>query len=629
MHSLPPVQKRSAREKARAALEALLAMSSDEYVELAFSAASLSNGYQFDDEAFAAATAFDERHQGFSSEARGHLLQLEITPTDLGVRHRFKTSVVDVRRNRYFTRETVDGVRRIKPSRRRKRNPWSLETSCWKDRKRLGNSKDFFETPDAIRKLFMADWGMAVRSHELAWYIVKCQNEPQTWRDLDRHGSFGEVEEVREALWRHYHALYGAFDYYAVLYSENENAPGEPDVFNMSFNAFMQFVEHNGMTSKRLGPGEFETIWAIVNAVDKNTGAEDKHNKGKFLNRQEFLQCLVRCAVAVYVKRGTIGDVSDSVNQLFCTNLLPTLHPYAMQNSNAFRKRFCYIQPTSNVLEAHLASLRTLYELYAEVSDDQRDALKDDALMSIGEWMAFCKHVGLFEARQLSFLQAKYIFIWSRIRSVEDLSDAQEIRLRHMFFEDFLEGLVRMALMIALPTDMEIEEVNAADAGDFLISMQADDPNTFAQFVTERKPSHKDPDGTDYDEKEYGYAWKRVEHLIQFLVRTIEFNTSAINDDGKADGVVQANEAAKFIRQRTLGRDISRRAGSLAGTDFVLAMENAKSKAITTAAAIKIQMANRAKRARAKVAERRRLKEEQERAGGEDATAEDEFATTS
>ena len=52
------------------------------------------------------------------------------------------------------------------------------------------------------------------------------------------------------------------------------------------------------------------------------------------------------------------------------------------------------------------------------------------------------------------------------------------------------------------------------------------------------------------------------------------------------------------------------RAGSLAGTDFVQAMENAKSKAIVAAAAVMIQMYHRAKLARAKVEAKRRAKQE-------------------
>ena len=58
-----------------------------------------------------------------------------------------------------------------------------------------------------------------------------------------------------------------------------------------------------------------------------------------------------------------IGDVSDAVNQLITTNLLGGMSksaPHALQSSNAFRTRFCYIEATSMVLEANHASLKAL-----------------------------------------------------------------------------------------------------------------------------------------------------------------------------------------------------------------------------------------------------------------------------
>ena len=58
-----------------------------------------------------------------------------------------------------------------------------------------------------MRRLFLADWNVAVRSHELGWYIVKCHHEPSTWRDLDRAADHDEVGEVREALWLHHHKV--------------------------------------------------------------------------------------------------------------------------------------------------------------------------------------------------------------------------------------------------------------------------------------------------------------------------------------------------------------------------------------------------------------------------------------
>ena len=55
-------------------------------------------------------------------------------------------------------------------------------------------------------------------------YIVKCQNDPTSWKGLSKESAFGEVDEVREALWQHHRLVYNAYDHYACLYSESEHA---------------------------------------------------------------------------------------------------------------------------------------------------------------------------------------------------------------------------------------------------------------------------------------------------------------------------------------------------------------------------------------------------------------------
>lgn len=72
----------------------------------------------------------------------------------------------------------------------------------------------------------------------------------------------------------------------------------------------------------------------------------------------------------------------------------------------------------SNVLELHRKSLKSLYNVYAEVSQNAKDAFRDDDLMSIGEWLHFVDHIGLKESGQLTVAAAKNIFLWSRIRGV-------------------------------------------------------------------------------------------------------------------------------------------------------------------------------------------------------------------
>jgi len=476
---------------------------------------------------------------------------------------------------------------------------WHLEDSIW--------GKERFQTKEDSRKMFLLDWDLAVRSHELGWFIVKCHNDPSQWRDLDRNGIHDEVDEVREVLWEYQAVLNGAFDYYAALFSEAEVTAGEPDIYHISFNGFMAWVEQCKLLSRRCPHGEFETIFSIVNATDRCTSVEEKFNSKTALNRQEFLQCIVRCAVAVYVKRGQIGDVSDAVRQLMVANLVGHLPPRAFQNSNAFRRRFCYNQRTSAVLEDHETSLRSLYTVYAEVSNRPEDTLKDASLMSVGEWLSFLSHLGLLETGQLTALSAKYIFLWSRIPIKRDTSEAAESSVRHLRFHDFLEAVVRTALSIALPTDVELEEAGARDAGEFMLALQSASPVDFQAFLTSHRPKHTDPNGSDFEKHAAQPVERCVDHFIRLVVRIVEHNTcdsAALEED--VPGSVDPNEAAKFLKRRLASKPLQKVSpSSLCTIDFTEVLENAAFRSLRTAAATTIQLMYWMRQAKRRVAAHR------------------------
>ena len=165
-----------------------------------------------------------------------------------------------------------------------------------------------------------------------------------------------------------------------------------------------------------------------------------------------------------------------------------------------------------------------------------------------------------------------------------------------------------MAMTIALPTDFDVFEAQASDAGELLLAMHAKQPKAFHKFLQTHKPQHKDPDGSDWDAHKQQEVWRCVEHLIKLLVRTVEFNTSAKVNAAVADGAIQAEEAAKFLRKRASGQHLEQVEGSLGDTDFFASMDNAASMIITTAAAMKIQMASRLAKARRKIAARKAQK---------------------
>lgn len=133
--------------------------------------------------------------------------------------------------------------------------------------------------------------------------------------------------------------------------------------------------------------------------------------------------------------------------------------------------------------------------------------------------------------------EATLAFVWSRMRCVDESSDASRRKLVHLSFEDFLEFLVRVSTMKALPTDAEIAAAGCADAGAFILGLQLFDANRYESFVA---------DHTGRWDKELPQPIDRcVDHLIHLIIKTIEASAAA----GSTDGKVSQREFTRFIEQ--------------------------------------------------------------------------------
>eukprot|EP00966_Prymnesium_polylepis_P187202 4339584-Prymnesium_polylepis.2 len=430
------------------------------------------------------------------------------------------------------------------------RQKWRLADSVWAPRAREGNCKDFLETEEGLSRMFRVDWEFAIRGHGLEKWIMKNDDEAHTWRDSDGNNIHDEVDEVFQTLDKYKRTIYGAFDYYCCITAEDElGSKGrityEADVFNMSFNAYQEFAREMNLYSKTLRREDHGVIFSQINSVEWATKDLDKNNKLRAFNRQEFVQALVRIAIAKYVICGRIPDISDACEQLMRVDLGGRLPPEALQNSNTFRLRCCYTEKVDQALLRHMTSLRKLYKHYSQVNQNLSDVLNSMQLMSVGEWMCVCDHLGLFATEQITPTQARLIFMWSRHRAVDDYSDESEIRLRHMFFEDFMEGMLRVATMMALPNDDDLSAMRCKDAGEYLLAMQETSPNEFKNFVKTRRQ--------DWDKPPRQAVGRCFQHLMDYTVRLIERSVGSKRqvdkkrDSMQADGTVDDREVTKFI----------------------------------------------------------------------------------
>jgi hypothetical protein len=105
-------------------------------------------------------------------------------------------------------------------------------------------------------------------------------------------------------------------------------------------------------------------------------------------------------------------------------------------------------------------------------------------------------------------------FVFSRLRVIDEESERGKPKLSTLSFEDFLEALVRVATMKALPTYAELALLGARDAGTFLIGLRAKNPTGYAAFVKARERGWEDTLRQPIQ--------RCLEHLLSLLLRTIE-----------------------------------------------------------------------------------------------------------
>lgn len=117
-------------------------------------------------------------------------------------------------------------------------------------------------------------------------------------------------------------------------------------------------------------------------------------------------------------------------------------------------------------------------------------------------------------------------------------------------FTDFLEVIVRMATLKALPTDEEIAEADVEDAGDFLLRLRSSDPLAYKHFLTACTPTFGQPPRQG--------VHRSVEHVCNLIMRTIAAVVATAGDPRKAVKDMD-NLTLEDVR---LFKEIGRRGGS-------------------------------------------------------------------
>ena len=481
-------------------------------------------------EAVQAARKFDVGLVALSGRVERLHTTLEEDPTHTLAEECLGVAMRELYRHRYFVPElAAKAAGKIKIKQKPKKK-WRLEESIWARRVRTSDSKAFLDSDECERARFEIDWQEAL-SHKLEGFIIKTDKKekgaPPATRGGARGGQAGgdapapgchpEVLEVRDVLWEHHDQLYMTFFYYA----SQEN---KPNVFMINYLSYQRFYEDCSLAvagSIGCQPRNLDQMFVAINASGKGTEhAKEKHNDQHSLNRQEFLQLLVRVAYARYIMTGQVHDVSDAVRMVVEQDVLSNVAPECLHDLNTFREHYCYLEEVDHVLRRHETSLRALYKEFSKDLDPSRVLEKTYVVMGYDEWIGFLQSVHVIDmgfgetsTQFCSHRHGTLAFVWSRmavIGSEED--DAVVLKTQNLLFEDFLEALVRVSTMVGWPTDAEIEEAGYTDAGEFLLNLRQFS-NVYDRFMA----TH----ATSWDQEPRQPIERCVDHLIAWIIRVV------------------------------------------------------------------------------------------------------------
>jgi hypothetical protein len=351
------------------------------------------------------------------------------------------------------------------------------------------------------------------------------------------------------------------------------------------------------------GPCTLRGQFVVLNAAASSAKASDEFNHMRGLNRQEFLCMLVRAAVMCYVMKGVTQDVVEALRMLLA-DVIPrvrALEPAALTPANEFRRANCYTKATSNCLQTHAGVLRMIFDCYTTGKEGKgadggrREALEFNATNLLGlvrrllsiqrplsvaltlvagcwpvawaagrlpwlsseatqsrlacaqdEWHDFLNDFALID-EQLTEREATRCFVGCRLRVVNEGSKHGRKRLLQLSYEDFLEALVRIATLKALPTDIDVhdgvvlgggsERHQCADGGELLLHLMSQGPVVYASFLRSHEPpAHGPPLQPTH---------RALHHLCCYLIRALPHEN--ISSDVRALGAkVSLGLVSKF-----------------------------------------------------------------------------------
>ena len=187
------------------------------------------------------------------------------------------------------------------------------------------------------------------------------------WKQCNLHRLFKDnvdlnLAALRESCRKYFpeiatiHRQYAAQSF-AIYAASGRNA----DVATITWSGFSKFAHDCNLIDEKVEGGgifDLEIIFLAAN-LELTEQAREVDNPDKNLTRFEFMECLMRIALARYYRTGTVDSPAVAVGKLMKEFILPRVD----DNPDYFRTEYLYKKPIVDLLTEHVVYVRTCFYL--------------------------------------------------------------------------------------------------------------------------------------------------------------------------------------------------------------------------------------------------------------------------
>ena len=402
-------------------------------------------------------------------------------------------------------------------------------SELWSGRIPTNDSKDVVDSTETKFKVFESHWRLLLPF--CTKLIIK--NDDNGAEDDDGDGIPDEIQEVGECLWAHQDTTFSIFTYYASLESD-------ADMENIGMNAWTQFCIDFKLIDKKsklCKAADLDRLFIAVDAQSMRAGQEANKGQGKTqdklkaLSRVEWLAALVHIAILKYIKTEKETDVSEAMERLLAVDITARLTP-ACTEANVFRREVLYTKEVTDELIHQRESLWNIFEGVAGSTGGKNNV--NSLLVDLNEWRTSIRALHLID-KDITERDVTLCFAWSRFYVPEKKSLKAMIRIRSLDFLGWLEALVRLAMLKALPTEEEIDLTFCKNAGEWL-DEKFGMPEYKEVMDTRATPWGQVP--------AYQPAHISVRQMVQLFIHRIE---KELAGQGVGDGTITAREVTRWF----------------------------------------------------------------------------------